>query len=102
MAPKTTLDTDLGTILRKLHLLTEEQVTRVVAHHKRAGLQFGQAAADLGFITPAELEEALQYQRRMRSEDPLDVLMEIVARNTEKWRANMVAAMTPSGTPHPH
>ena len=51
-------DAPIRDALQRLGLLTDEEVARVAAHQAERGLDFDQAALELGFIGPDELDRA--------------------------------------------
>ena len=51
-------DAPIRDALQRLGLLTDEEVTRVTAHQAERGLDFDQAALELGFIGSDELDRA--------------------------------------------
>ncbi len=51
-------DAPIRDALQRLGLLTDEEVARVTAHQSERGLDFDQAAIELGFIGPDELDRA--------------------------------------------
>lgn len=51
-------DAPIRDALQRLGLLTDEEVARVSAHQAERGLDFDQAALELGFIGPDELDRA--------------------------------------------
>ncbi len=51
-------DAPIRDALQRLGLLTDDEVARVVSHQEERGLDFDQAALELGFIGPDELDRA--------------------------------------------
>ena len=52
------VDAPMRDALQRLGLLTDDEASRVVAHQTERGLDFDQAALELGFIGPDELDRA--------------------------------------------
>jgi chain length determinant protein tyrosine kinase EpsG len=55
-------DRSIGDIIRDLRNLTPDQVERIVAHQREAGIRFGEAAVALGFASSDDVLFALAQQ----------------------------------------
>lgn len=74
-------DAPIRDALHRLGLLTDDEVARVSAHQQERGLDFDQAALELGFIGPDELDrarETLINSLALQSGAPHNVSDEII------------------------
>lgn len=88
-------DAPIRDALLRLGYLSEDQTTRVTAHQIERGLDFDQAALELGFITTDDLDQAreqlitsmaLQDSRRRSVSDELIVISEPAGLRSEAIR----------------
>lgn len=88
-------DAPIRDTLQRLGLLTDEEVARVTAHQAERGLDFDQAALELGFIGPDELDRArellinslaLQSDTRRPVSDELVVISDPTSARAEAIR----------------
>lgn len=71
--------TDLGTVLMKMGLVSDEDVKRAAARQRLEDRsKIGKVMVGMGLITEKQLADALSKQRRMRNGQAAEVMAEIV------------------------
>lgn len=84
--------TDLGRVLLKMGCLNQEQLTAVL-QDVQPGVKLGEKLVAVGLISRAELEEALEKQRLMRSGRAAEVMADIVERRAHAARPQLEALL---------
>jgi hypothetical protein len=55
----------LGQILLEHKKISEEQLDNALTMHWKRGIILGEIFKDLGYVTPADVEEALKFQKEV-------------------------------------
>ena len=79
----------LGKVLVRLHLLTDDQLSKVVAHAgEDEDRKVGEAACALGFCKPEDVEQALIIQADMRGNREGVAALAFLRSGAEQMMAN--------------
>lgn len=86
---------DLGSVLMRLSIITEQQLSdaikRQVANHPHARL--GEVLVRLGYVTQEQVQRALELQHKMRTHKASEVMADILNERTDKLETLLVSAL---------
>jgi hypothetical protein len=82
--------TNLGELLVRLMLVDRDQVAHAAGEAKRRGVRLGEMLVELDLVTPAQLQEALELQAKVRQGGTAGI--EAFAGLLEQQRAQVAAS----------
>jgi hypothetical protein len=85
--------TCLGKVMVRLHLLTDEQLDKIMRYEPDSDLRIGELACNLGYCQPVDIERAQHVQSDMRGGNGGMAAMSFLVASTERM-AEVTKAVT--------